>query len=258
LIGAECAWLSIECIVISASAIGLQWKFRLTHDRLSIAMDFIHLSLSQILLVAVTAVTASVVGGLAGYGTGLILPLVLVPIIGAEATVPVIGVSALFTNVSRAVVFRKDIAWRKVLIAWPAALSMAVLAASFFTSLNERGASAAIGSFLLASVPLRRALKGAGYALGEPGLALADGVYGAVTGMSTGAGVILISILMAAGLTGTAVVATDAAISIGVGLAKTSTFGVLGALPPRLLLLGLLTGCATCPAPSSPSGWRGA
>ena len=45
------------------------------------------------------------VGGLAGYGTGALMPLVLVPLIGAEPVVPIIAISSIFTNLSRFVAF---------------------------------------------------------------------------------------------------------------------------------------------------------
>ena len=48
------------------------------------------------------AAVASIIGGVAGYGTGALMPLVLVPIVGAEPVVPIIAISALFTNTSRA------------------------------------------------------------------------------------------------------------------------------------------------------------
>ena len=51
---------------------------------------------------------ASVVGGFAGYGTGALMPLVLVPIVGAEPVVPILSLSALFTNTSRAAAFRRQ------------------------------------------------------------------------------------------------------------------------------------------------------
>ena len=44
---------------------------------------------------------ASVLGGLAGYGTGALMPLVLVPLIGAGPVVPIIAISSIFTNFSR-------------------------------------------------------------------------------------------------------------------------------------------------------------
>ena len=68
---------------------------------MSIISGFADISASQLLLVACVALFASVVGGLAGYGTGALMPLVLVPLIGAEPVVPIIAISSIFTNTSR-------------------------------------------------------------------------------------------------------------------------------------------------------------
>jgi len=53
----------------------------------NILAGFADISLAQLLLVAAVALFASVVGGLAGYGTGALMPLVLVPLVGAEPVV---------------------------------------------------------------------------------------------------------------------------------------------------------------------------
>ena len=68
---------------------------------MNIISGFADISLLQLLLVAGVALFASVVGGLAGYGTGALMPLVLVPLIGAEPVVPIIAISSIFTNLSR-------------------------------------------------------------------------------------------------------------------------------------------------------------
>jgi uncharacterized protein len=205
------------------------------------------LTFAQSLAVAATAFGASVIGGVAGYGTGLLLPLVLVPIIGAEATVPVIALTALFTNAGRALALRPHVDWRMPMLMLPLALPLAVFAAHLFTRFDERGSALVIGTVLLLIVPLRHLLKRAGYTLGKAGLVIAGGVYGFITGTSTGAGVLLVSALMAGGLTGAAVVATDAVISIIIGAAKVATFGTLGALPPALVVLAVLIGLVTLP-----------
>jgi hypothetical protein len=41
---------------------------------------------------------ASLVGGVSGYGTGALMPLVLVPLVGPEPIVPIIAISAMFSN----------------------------------------------------------------------------------------------------------------------------------------------------------------
>ena len=74
---------------------------RALHPRspaVNIVSGFADISVLQLLLVAGVALFASVVGGLAGYGTGALMPLVLVPLIGAEPVVPIIAISSIFTN----------------------------------------------------------------------------------------------------------------------------------------------------------------
>jgi uncharacterized protein len=83
--------------------------------------------------------------------------------------------------------------------------------------------------------------------LGPSGLVPAAALYGALAGGTTGSGVVLISILMASGLQGSAVVATDAIISLAIGVVKTATFGLAGALGPPLVLFAALIGLATFP-----------
>ncbi len=184
---------------------------------------------------------------MAGYGTGLLMPLVLVPVIGAENVVPVIAVSALFTNVSRLVAMRDAVQWRIAALMLPLALPLVMLSAYGFTRLDARGAQLVIGVMLIVLVPLRRWLNHAGFRLAGWQLVPAGGVYGFVTGASSGAGVILVSFLMAAGLAGKAVIATDAAISIVIGLVKAATFGWNDALPLPVLVFALLVGVATLP-----------
>ena len=70
----------------------------------------------QLLLVGGVALFASVLGGLAGYGTGALMPLVLVPLIGAEPVVPIIAISAIFTNLGRTAAYLRYADRRRALI----------------------------------------------------------------------------------------------------------------------------------------------
>ena len=168
----------------------------------------------ELALIAAMAALASIIGGVAGYGTGALMPLVLVPIVGAEPVVPIIAISALFTNTSRATVFRHVIDWRRALIIVACALPTTMLGAWGYTQLTGRGAMLVIGTMMVLSVPLRRLSKRRGLTLSDRGLGSASVCWGVVAGGTSGAGIILLSMLMAAGLEGAAVIATDAAISV--------------------------------------------
>jgi uncharacterized membrane protein YfcA len=196
-------------------------------------------------LVAATAFLASVVGGIAGYGTGLLLPPVLIPIIGAEAVVPVIGLSALLTNGSRLLAFREHLDLRRALLVSACALPTTVLGAYGYTRLSGPAATILIGAVLVILVPARRLLARRHGHLGDAGLIAASGGYGLLVGGTAGSGVFLISMLLASGLSGMAVIATDAAISLPVGIVKTAVFFWQGALPAAsIVMAGLIGACA--------------
>jgi uncharacterized membrane protein YfcA len=210
----------------------------------TMAMDF---TAAQLLLVALTAFGAQIVGGLAGYGTGLLMPLVLVPLVGAQAVVPIIGLSAILTNATRVATFRDGLDVRKTLIVTAAALPTTALGAWAYSLLSGRGAAILIGTMLMVLVPLRRLAVRLRLRLGDPGLALSGVGYGFLVGGTSGSGVLLISMLMGAGLSGMQVIATDAAISFLLGFVKTGVFVSAGALPPPLWLLALLIGLMATP-----------
>jgi uncharacterized membrane protein YfcA len=207
-----------------------------------------NLSLTELVLIVVLAAFSAVAGGVAGYGTGALMPLVLVPIVGAAPVVPIIAISALFTNSARIVAFRRWLNLRRAVIALIAALPTCVLGAWLYTLLTGRGAALVIGTSLIATVPLRRVLKNRGHHLGEKGFAAASAGWGVLVGGTTGAGVILLSLLMATGLEGAAVIATDATVSIAVGVIKIAVFGLTGVVTPAILAVGLLIGCIGFPS----------
>jgi uncharacterized membrane protein YfcA len=205
------------------------------------------LSVTELALIAGMAIFASVIGGVAGYGTGALMPLVLVPIVGAEPVVPIIAISALFTNTSRATAFRDLIDWKRGAIVVAAALPTTMLGAWGYTMLTGRGAMLVIGTMMALSVPLRRLSRRHGLTLTNGGLGVASFFWGVVVGGTSGAGIILLSLLMAVGLEGAAVIATDASISVVIGIVKIGVFGAFGAVDARVVAVALLIGCVAFP-----------
>ena len=192
-------------------------------------------------------VFTSLIGGVTGYGTGALMPLVLVPIVGAEPVVPIIAISATITNVSRALAFRGAIDWRRVGLVTAAAIPTSILGAWVYTLLSGRGAMLVIGSMLIAMVILRRLTAHRGFRCGDGGLVAGALGWGIVVGGTTGSGVILLSLLMAAGLQGAAVIATDATISIAIGMVRLVVFGITGVATAQVIAIAVLIGIATFP-----------
>jgi len=211
------------------------------------AGGFADISLLQLALVAAVALCANILGGIAGYGTGALLPLVLVPMVGALPVVPIITISAMFTNASRLLAFRRYADWRRAAIALAAATPTCVLGAWGYTFLTGKGAAIVIGAMLIISVPVRRLMKHRGIQFSDAGFAAGAAGYGVLVGGTAGSGVVMLSLLIAAGLQGAAVVATDAVISIVVSIVKISVFGFAGVLTPQIIALAILIGLAAMP-----------
>jgi uncharacterized membrane protein YfcA len=208
---------------------------------------FADISPLQLLLVASVALFAALVGGLAGYGTGALMPLVLVPLIGAEPVVPIIAISSIFTNFGRAGAYFRYADRRRALIVIAAAALTTALGAFGYTRLSNSGAALVIGTMLISSVPLRRLLKRRDIRIGDGGLGVSAIGYGVVVGGTSGSGVILLSLLMAAGLEGAAVIATDAVISMATSVIKISVFGLAGVVTAQVLAFALLIGIVALP-----------
>jgi uncharacterized membrane protein YfcA len=213
----------------------------------NIVSGFADISLLQLVLVASVALVAAVVGGLAGYGTGALMPLVLVPLIGAEPVVPIIAISSIFTNFGRAAAYVRYVDRRRALIVIAAAGLTTALGAYGYTRLTNAGAALVIGTMLILSVPLRRSLRRRDIRIGDAGLGAGAVGYGVVVGGTSGAGVILLSLLMAAGLEGAAVIATDAVISLATSVIKISVFGLAGVVTAQVLAFALLIGIVALP-----------
>ena len=208
---------------------------------------FADISLPQLLLIAAMGVLTSLIGGVAGYGTGALMPLVLVPIVGPEPVVPIIAISAMITNTSRATAFRKLIDRRRAPIVLAAAAPTCVLGAYGYTRLTGAGVMILIGTMLALSVPLRRTLRSRGFHLDDKRLGVASIAWGVLVGGTSGAGIILLSMLMAAGVEGAAVIATDAVISIALGLVKLTVFGLAGVITGHVIAVALLIGLVAFP-----------
>ncbi len=208
---------------------------------------FADIAFFELALIAVAASLTAIIGGVAGYGAGALMPLVLVPIVGAEPVVPIIALASLFTNASRAAAFVSVIDRRRVAIVLAASVPTCVLGAYGYSLLTGKGALIVIGTMMALSVPLRRFLMRRGYKCSDAGLAVGAAGWGVVVGGSTGAGIILLSLLMAAGVQGGAVIATDAVVSVVIGIVKVAVFGVVGALDARVIAVALLMGFVAVP-----------
>ena len=203
---------------------------------------------------AFLAVGAAIVGGMGGFGTGVILAAALVPLIGVKALVPVMAVAGVIINAGRFWFYRASLERRTLTIVLAASLPFLVFGTWLYSVLDARSVGTILGLAVIASVPLRRILKSRAIVLGTPGLALGSGIFGLASGVATGTGVILVSLLLGAGMGGTAVLATDALISIVLDLCKAVLFQRFDLLDSEAVFMGVVIGVASIPG-SAVAAW---
>jgi len=99
---------------------------------------------------------AAVIGGLGGFGTGVILAAALAPLIGVKALVPVLAVAGVIINAGRFWFYRAHIDRAALTAMLAAALPFLVLGAWLYSVLDARVIGSILGLAVMGSVPLRR------------------------------------------------------------------------------------------------------
>jgi uncharacterized protein len=204
--------------------------------------------------VAVLGILAAVIGGMGGFGTGIILTAALVPVIGVKALVPVLAVAGIVINGGRFWFSRASLDRRALGIVLAASLPFLVLGTWIYSVLDARALGTVLGLAVIASIPLRRILKKKEITLGTAGLATGAGIFGLASGIATGTGVILVSLLLGAGLAGPAVLATDALVSVALDFCKALLFQRFDLLDREAFLTGIVIGVSTIPG-SALAAW---
>ncbi len=201
-----------------------------------------------LVLILSAGFVAAYVSGIGGFGGSFILAAALTTVTGPKAVVPLIAVYALFANLGRVYIYRKDIHWNFVIRFILASLPGLWLGAQFLKWVPETYLMLLFGLLLIGALPLRRRLK---QIQSEPHwgtLAAIGFIFGAVSGTAVGSGMFVIAALNTIGLHGAALLGTDAAIGIANSASRIITFAALGLLDRGTVLVGGLLGAVSIPA----------
>jgi uncharacterized membrane protein YfcA len=199
-------------------------------------------------------VGAALVGSVGGFGTGVILAVALAPLIGIKAVVPVLAVAGVIINSGRFWFYRASLDRRAFGIVLLSGLPFLVLGTWIYSVLDARTVGTVLGVTVIATVPVRRFLQHHRIVLNSAGLAAGAGVYGLAAGVATGTGMIQVAVLLGAGLTGPAVLATDALAAIALDLCKAALFQRFALLDEKAFFTGVVIGVASIPG-SAAGAW---
>lgn len=191
-------------------------------------------------LVGLVAMASATLGSVAGTGgTAVLLP-VLVLQFGIQVAIPVITITNLAANISRAVVHRHEIV--RPVVGWFAlgAVPLTVLGTWLFTVTAPEILTRVLGAFLLVLVAWRR-LRPVPPAQRRAVMFLPLGAgFGLLSGFVAGTGPLMAPFFLAFGLVKGAYIGTDALGTVFMQATKLAVFGGADFLRPPVIVNGLV------------------
>ena len=198
--------------------------------------------MTEYLLVLFIGVISGVVSGVIGTGASIMLLPALVLCFGPKQAVPIMAVAAIVGNISRVILWRKDIQWKAFLAYSVTGVPAAAFGAQTLWSLKATWIDIVLGTFFLLMIPYRHWAKSRNFTLSVWQLAVAGILVGYLTGIVLSTGPLTIPIFSAYGLLKGPLLSTEAAASFVIYLSKTITFKAIGGLPLSVVLKGLVIG----------------
>jgi uncharacterized membrane protein YfcA len=185
---------------------------------------------------------AGTLSGIVGFGSSILLMPVLVIVFGPLRAVPIMAIAAILANLSRIIVWWREVDWRVCAAYSATAVPFAALGAATLVALPARIIEAALGVFFLAMIGVRRWMAAHQLKISLPLLAALGVPVGYITGIVVSTGPLTAPIFLATGLVKGAFLSSEAAASLAVYLAKAAVFRSYGALPLEIVAKGLIIG----------------
>ncbi|WP_410016663.1 sulfite exporter TauE/SafE family protein [Sodalis sp. C49] len=194
------------------------------------------------LIIVIIGIAAGIISGMVGTGASIMLLPALAYTFGPKAAVPIMAIAAIMGNVSRVLMWRRDINIRAFLWYSLPGIPAAVLGANTLWLMPAPLSNFCIGLFFFLLIPARHWANARAITLNPMQLALAGALVGYLTGVVFSTGPLTIPLFAGYGLTKGALLSTEAAASFAIYLAKASAFGAIGALPRSVVISGLMVG----------------
>ncbi|HET8577719.1 MAG TPA: sulfite exporter TauE/SafE family protein [Methylomirabilota bacterium] len=191
---------------------------------------------------AVGAIVASTVGGVAGFGAGVIMIPLIAWIMGVKATVPVLTVAMLMGNGARVWFSRREIEGRVVVAFLAGAIPTGILGAMLYARIEGPWISRILGVFLLSAVPLRRLLVAHDVRVRLPHFPAIGAAFGFLSSLVGSTGPVMSPFFLGYGLTRGAFIATDALCTVGMYIPRGVVFQRYNLMTEPIVGVGLYIG----------------
>jgi hypothetical protein len=198
----------------------------------------------HVLFVLIVGLIAGTISGIVGTGSSIMLMPVLVYEFGPKQAVPIMALAAVMANFSRILAWWREVDWRACAAYSVTGIPAAALGARTLLELPARAVDISIGLFLIVMVPVRHFLARHQWTATRWHLAAGGAVIGYITGIVVSTGPLSVPLFLFYGLSKGAFLATEAASSLGLYVAKSITFQQFGALDWDVALKGLTAGAS--------------
>lgn len=194
------------------------------------------------IFVLIVGLIAGVISGIVGTGSSIMLLPVLIYQFGPKQAVPIMAIAAIMANLSRIIVWWREVDWKAVAAYSITGVPAAVIGARTLLALPSHTVDIAIGLFLLSMIPARRWFAVHNITLPLWVMVIVGAVAGFLTGIVASTGPITVPIFMTFGLVKGALLGTEAAGSLLVYISKALTFRRFDAMPLDVFINGLIAG----------------
>jgi len=188
------------------------------------------------------ALVGSTVGGVAGFGAGLVLLPTLVWTVGVKATIPTLTVAMALGNLSRLWWSRREINLSVVGAFLAGAIPGVALGAIAYAGSQAEALSRVIGGFLLASVPIRRWLLTRDVRVRLRHFPFVGGFFGFLSALVATIGPLITPFFLGYGLRRGSYLATESLCALGMHLARAVVFQRYALLTQDTVTVGLTLG----------------
>jgi hypothetical protein len=188
------------------------------------------------------ALVGSVVGGVAGFGAGVILLPLVAWVLGVRAVAPVLTVTMLLGNLSRIWWSRHEVDRAVVLRFLLGAVPATAVGAALYVGAPGEWLRWIIGGFLIAAVPLRRLLLSRYYRMRLAHFPALGGAIGVLSAIVVTTGPVMTPFFLAYGLRRGAFIATEAVCVLGMHLTRTVAFARYALLSWDTVVIGAVLG----------------
>jgi len=198
-------------------------------------------TIGLILIVSLTLI-GSIVAGMSGYGAGILIGVVLMPMVGIKKIIPIVTVLTFYINFWRIILYWDHINWKKSLYFSIFAAPGLYFSTYFFSVASTKTLTLIVGFSIFALVVLRKFFLSLDIYLNNQLLA----VYAIFTGLSLGVilgpGLMILTGLSATGLSGSNLVGTSSVVDLITLTIRSIHFYKLGIIDLEIFTIGSFLG----------------